>query len=278
MNADRCAVKMEAAAALAVARAGLVDELEGHLAELAMAGEDDDGAPVESVRLRLRLHRLHLENEAAAAAAAGGNARAPADHASLPAALQRAHVLLRPGAIFKGQICIPGLTQVEDDDMMQADEDAAPSDYTLEVVGQVTDGMGRSFLLAHHEAYEDKQACYIDLTLDDEAGAVAAAATEQPVCVQLSYSDAETLCSGTISMPPPVVGADANAAATIRGTVKQLAYGEDGFVLPSAVTHTFELEPAAPSHVVELRAAINLARQQLTCALANYLSLQVRVR
>ena len=69
-------------------------------------------------------------------------------------------------------------------------------------------------------------------------------------------------------------GAELSGGAAIRGTVKQLAYGEDGFLLPSAVTHTFELSPAAPDHTIDLRAAIHLARQQFVCALVAYLSLQ----
>lgn len=117
--------------------------------------------------------------------------------------------------------------------------------------------------------------------------------------VSLSYSDAETLCAGHITLPDPSGMAptcvplfssplDASSSntdgsphravlsseAAIRGTVKQLAYGEDGFLLPSAVTHTFELTPAAPDHTIDLRAAIHLARQQFVCALAAYLSLQ----
>ena len=272
---------MEAAAALATAKAGLVQELTDQLDDLLEGGTDAAAAAAssaEGVRLRLRLHRLRVENETTTAVGSGGGgASAPAgeadDAADLPA-LRGARELLRPGAAFTGQIRIPGLGQGEDsEDEMQADENAPPSDYTLEVVGRVTDGMGRNYLLAHHEAYGDKQACYIELTVDDPPaeGAAVAAEAEPPPRVALSYSDAETLCSGHITLPD--AGGSLEGAA-ITGTVKQLAYGEDGFLLPSAVTHTFELTPSGTAVAVELRAALFLARQQLASALAAYLSFQ----
>ena len=199
-----------------------------------------------------------------------------------PEPLQRARSLLRPGAIFAGRICIPGLSQHDEDhDMMQPEADSVPSNYTLEVIRAVTDSLGQSYLLAHHEAYEDKQACYIDLRLDEDMGPAMtrdpqSSSQQQLPRVSLSYSDAETLCSGHIAPTTPGSSESSTPVpvAAIRGTVKQLAYGEDGFLLPSAVTHTFELAPAAPDHAVDLRAAIHLARQQLVCALESYLSLQ----
>jgi len=177
------------------------------------------------------------------------------------------------------------------------------------------DGLGRTYLVAHHEAYGDKQACYIrleethectlaaaapgsaaggaavpppsggegegagegaaELDGSEEAGAAVAAQAmqtaepsegedaapdaaeseaqgeeqdeaaaevgeeelrliEESVRVELRYSDHETRCHGTI---------DADSGA-IGGQVRQLARGEDGFELPSAVTHTFDLSPA----------------------------------
>eukprot|EP01043_Picozoa_sp_COSAG02_P066687 COSAG02_NODE_10461_length_1937_cov_1.322089_1_plen_479_part_00 len=291
----RPANAMEAAAMLVIERAELLDELQAHLTQhsphTAPAAQADELAgaascgttnhemptAVESVRLRLRLHRLNVENETADVALAGGRRRLAEHPAYEPEVLRRAKQLLRPGAIFRGQICIPGLSRADDEhDLAQPEEDSPPSDYTLEVVGAVVDGLGNSFLLAHHEAYEDKQACYIDLRMEgsNTEGADEPAERLEPQAPQVSlrYSDAETLCSGHIALPNP--SSDEADKAAISGTVKQLAYGEDGFLLPSAITHTFELVSAAPDGVIDLRAALHLARQQLICALASYLSLQ----
>ncbi len=283
---------------LLIELAELLAELQAHLTQRSppiaaqpdeLAGAASRGATnhekpaaVESVRLRLRLHKLNVENETAVVALAGGRHRL-AEHPveDEPEGLRRAKQLLRPGAIFRGQICIPGLSQADEHDMTQPEEDSPPSDYTLEVVGSVVDGLGNSFLLAHHEAYEDKQACYIDLRMEgsDAEGAGKSATQLEPESrehqtpqVSLRYSDAETLCSGHIALPNP--SSDEADKAAISGTVKQLAYGEDGFLLPSAITHTFELVSAAPDDVIDLRAAIHLTRQQLVCALAAYLSLK----
>lgn len=195
---------MEGAASRVLERAELLASLASQLETPA------DGT--ESVRLRLRLHRLHAENEAAA-----GQKHLAAERPGEPEPLRRARELLRPGAIFSGQICIPGLSQGADG----RGGDSAPSGYTLEVLRAVTDGLGRSFLLAHHEAYEDRQvralpslparfltqplssargeqACYIDLRVDAESEVAAPAPR-----VSLSYSDAETLCAGHIAPPDP---------------------------------------------------------------------------
>ena len=128
---------MEGAASRVLERAELLAWLTSQL--------DTPADGTESVRLRLRLHRLHVENQAAT-----GQKHAAAERVGEPEPLCRARKLLRPGSIFSGQICIPGLSQ-------GGEEDTVPSDYTLEVLRVVTDGLGRSFLLAHHEAYEDRQ-------------------------------------------------------------------------------------------------------------------------
>ena len=311
---------MEAAAAAAMEHVELLRELQRHAEREGGAAPGEEAAAagvegvegVEAVRQRLRLHRLQQEDRGRCLAQEATHEAAD-DPSTLSPALRRATELLRPGAVFTGVIKIPGLRGEQDssseEDEMEDDEANRPSAYRLEILERAVDGLGRTYLVAHHEAYGDKQACYIRLeetkgggsapdaaapgsaaggaavpppgegagegAADAEEAGVAAPAQamqtaepsegedaapdaeaeeqdeqeedeaaevgeeelrliEESVRVELRYSDHETRCHGTI---------DADSGA-IGGQVRQLARGEDGFELPSAVTHTFDLSPA----------------------------------
>ena len=308
---------MEAAAAAAMEHVELLRELQRHAEREGGAAPGEEAAAagvegvegVEAVRQRLRLHRLQQEDRGRCLAQEATHEAAD-DPSTLSPALRRATELLRPGAVFTGVIKIPGLRGEQDssseEDEMEDDEANRPSAYRLEILERAVDGLGRTYLVAHHEAYGDKQACYIRLEETNGGGALAAAAPgaaaaavpppgegdgegaadaeeagvaapaqamqtaepsegedaapdaeaeeqneqeedeaeavgeeelrliEESVRVELRYSDHETRCHGTI---------DADSGA-IGGQVRQLARGEDGFELPSAVTHTFDLSPA----------------------------------
>mmetsp|Transcript_10411 Transcript_10411/g.18724 ORF Transcript_10411/g.18724 Transcript_10411/m.18724 type:complete len:564 (-) Transcript_10411:36-1727(-) len=119
-----------------------------------------------------------------------------------------------PGSRFTGTIAIPGMGQSEEDE-------CARKEYTVAVLSEFVDELGQQQLLAQHAAYGDLQACHISFGIS--------AATAQ---VEVSFSDSETFCEGTVDI----------ATGAVSGRVNQLVQGEEGFFEPSAeVTHTFEL-------------------------------------
>ena len=163
----------------------------------------------------------------------------------VPPALVEAHRMLTPGVRFVGSIKVPGM-EIED-------AAAAPSQYDLTVLFTQPDVLGKAVIYVVHEAYEDRQACDMELTVSrcNEGDKTA-------VIVRVDFRDGETICSGVFDV----------GARRIAGNVRQLEYGEEGFEYPAEeVTHTFELCVVPESDaLVQQRAALIAARRE--CSLA----------
>jgi len=164
--------------------------------------------------------------------------------------LADAQRMLQPGALFLGDIVIPGMDHGEREE------------YRLYVSRIVSDDMDRPVLVGRHRGYGDEQACDLLLT-------VKGSGAEQ--FVQLEYSDYETVCSGRVDA----------AEGTISGQVSQLMHGDDGFYHPSKdVTHVFSLRQAQRLNrsirlddvlqCIVLRHEYYMARESLVIALDSW--------
>jgi len=118
--------------------------------------------------------------------------------------------LLQPGAVFQGTIKIPVPEQEESGGFGQR----VP--YSLRVERSFKDEFGGEAILIEHSAHEDEQMCV--LTTSGQ---------------RIAFNDYETICKGS-AFPEQ---------KSLRGVVKQLQYGMEGFALEGRESvHTFELE------------------------------------
>mmetsp|Transcript_9365 Transcript_9365/g.24108 ORF Transcript_9365/g.24108 Transcript_9365/m.24108 type:complete len:541 (-) Transcript_9365:612-2234(-) len=156
------------------------------------------------------------------------------------AKLADAYNVFRPGARFLGQIKVPG---INDEDY----EEGAPSQYDLTVLFWGRDPLNCPIIYVCHEAYEDRQACDVNIKVVRDGGGI-----------QVDYRDGETICSGTLDV----------ASKEINGNVRQLEFGEEGFEYPAEeVTHTFKLSAVVEADAV-VRQRAELMRAQRECARA----------
>ena len=116
--------------------------------------------------------------------------------------------LLRPGMLYKGRICVPG---------MQSDNGR---EYELVILERIKER--DDLVIASHAAYDDEQAVTINVRTSNEDG----------ICV--NWSDAETVCDGIWDF----------SKFRFDGHVKQrLQANESGIFHASEVLHTFTLIP-----------------------------------
>ena len=177
--------------------------------------------------------------------------------------------LLAPGTLYRGDILIPGIGEIE-----AAQRDAMEDGrerYFLECLeaeeeeeGLSADsGGGLRAWFVSHTAYGDTQTCTLTVTASGGGGggggsgdatgthsgpgavlaAAAAAAAAKPPGDDptarrehtVSYRDGETVCTGKLET-------SGTTACEIRGGVAQLIQGEEGFMYPSKTkTHVFRL-------------------------------------
>ena len=120
--------------------------------------------------------------------------------------------LLRPGMLYKGRICVPGMQQSDND----------KRDYELVILERIQDDDGDDVIIATHAAYDDEQAVTISVTSNEEG-------------IVVNWADAETVCHGVWN----------SNLFRFDGHVKQrLQANEPGIFHASEVaTHTFTLIP-----------------------------------
>eukprot|EP00038_Savillea_parva_P029048 m.68583 g.68583 ORF g.68583 m.68583 type:complete len:582 (+) comp8522_c0_seq2:251-1996(+) len=159
--------------------------------------------------------------------------------------LVEARRALPPGTKFSGTIKVPGIEDVADDELA-----TEPSEYTMTVLFWSTSALGDPLMYVSHEAYEDRQACDVELSV----GRANTGGYE----VRVNYRDGETICSGTFD----------TQRGQISGNVRQLEYGEEGFEYPpEEVTHTFKLAMCR-EHVVVVTQRAEIIQLRRECARA----------
>ena len=186
--------------------------------------------------------------------------------------VEQVKALLSPGTLLKGEIVIPGLSEVAE----------GPADYEVAVLPRASDEEGRELIVVQHSAYGDTQICELKLwegsekptpletsrgtplesqDLEVEPSSKKAAteaekaqqsgkqvpATQSTVTsravVNIEYMDSETCCRGSVDVD----------RHTMCGRVTQLVQGEEGFFYNSQeVTHTFRLNIQKESDEVKL--------------------------
>lgn len=143
------------------------------------------------------------------------------------AAVEAVRALFVPGSVFEGTIAIPGMVR---HGAVTQEEERQP--YTLQILSESDDEVGRSSLLVRHAAYGDEQVCHLNFSNASSDSVTPISSPE----VRINYADGETLCDGVVELGP------GEAGCTVRGRVMQLVQGEEGFYEPSTeVTHTFKL-------------------------------------
>lgn len=137
-----------------------------------------------------------------------------------------------PGTLFEGTIAIPGMARQSDNGQSERQK------YTLQVLREQVDELGRTVVLARHAAYGDEQACHLDLGVCSANSERTEGGRAPEVCVR--WADGETICEGVVEIS---LSEDSRAPhCVVRGQVKQLLQGEEGFYEPAQqATHTYEL-------------------------------------